>query len=289
MSLPLEKALTFTCEGDELVGILHVPGERHARFAVLIVVGGPQYRVGSHRQFVLLARELAKAGYPVLRFDHRGMGDSSGESRTFEAIDGDIRTAVDVLCRECPAVGGVVCYGLCDAASALLGYSMSDRRIAGLILANPWARTQRGQAQTFVRHYYLRRFTQISFWRKLLAGEVRVGASIRSAAEFLCATTQGRPIAEGEATPRFLQCMLNGLQRASMPVLIQISELDLTAKEFMDLAESTRAWRNAMHRPNVTITTFDRADHTFSSSDALRRSTRSALDWLGRAEHATGV
>ena len=39
---------------------------------MVIVVGGPQYRAGSHRQFTLLARHIAAAGYPVLRFDARG-------------------------------------------------------------------------------------------------------------------------------------------------------------------------------------------------------------------------
>ena len=48
------------------------------------MVGGPQYRVGSHRQFTLMARAFAAAGYPVLRFDYRGIGDSEGESRGFE-------------------------------------------------------------------------------------------------------------------------------------------------------------------------------------------------------------
>ncbi|KAB8057318.1 hydrolase 1, exosortase A system-associated, partial [Janthinobacterium violaceinigrum] len=58
-----------------LVGILSLPAAPGPR-GVLIVTGGPQYRVGSHRQFVLLARALAAQGVPVLRFDLRGMGDS---------------------------------------------------------------------------------------------------------------------------------------------------------------------------------------------------------------------
>ncbi|MEO7385660.1 MAG: hydrolase 1, exosortase A system-associated, partial [Gammaproteobacteria bacterium] len=80
-----ERVVTFTCEGDTLIGILHealVPATR----GVLIVVGGPQYRIGSHRQFVLLARDLARQGIPILRFDYRGMGDSDGRFRGFEHV-----------------------------------------------------------------------------------------------------------------------------------------------------------------------------------------------------------
>jgi len=62
---------------------------------VLIIVGGPQYRVGSHRQFVLLARHLAAQGIPVMRFDVRGMGDSKGKPRNFGQLDDDLRAATD--------------------------------------------------------------------------------------------------------------------------------------------------------------------------------------------------
>jgi len=48
--------------------------------------------VGSHRQFVQLARRLAKQGYPTLRFDYRGMGDSEGVYRSFENVGPDLQT-----------------------------------------------------------------------------------------------------------------------------------------------------------------------------------------------------
>ena len=73
-----EFPVVFSCGGDQLVGMVHPAA---ARLGVVIVVGGPQYRVGSHRQFVLMARDLAREGYPVLRFDYRGMGDSDGAVR----------------------------------------------------------------------------------------------------------------------------------------------------------------------------------------------------------------
>ena len=127
-----EQAFTFDCQGKALLGILHV-GEAHARRGVLVVVGGPQYRVGSHRQFVLLARALAAAGFPTLRFDYRGMGDADGEARDFEAVSDDLKAAVDALCQRCPQLQEIVIWGLCDAASAALflcrpGYS--DQRVS---------------------------------------------------------------------------------------------------------------------------------------------------------------
>ena len=59
------------------------------RLGVIILIGGPQYRAGAHRQFVHLARSLADEGIACLRFDFRGMGDSSGEARTFRFVGND--------------------------------------------------------------------------------------------------------------------------------------------------------------------------------------------------------
>lgn len=286
MSQRVEQPITFDCEGDQLVGILHRTVGPVARIAVLVVVGGPQYRVGSHRQFVLMAREIAAAGVPVLRFDYRGMGDSSGEPRTFEAIDSDIRAGVDLLMREQPSVEGVICYGLCDAASALLGYCTSDTRIAGLILANPWVRTETGQAKAFIRHYYPRRLLQRAFWKKLLAGQVDAMTAVRGAAGALWTSSGRQPGARPDSDPCYLQRMQEGLRHVSVPVLVQLSDADLTAREFQDLTESSPPWRKAVRRPNVTLETIKHADHTFSTADAFSRSTRSVLDWLMRVSPA---
>src|SRR5690242_8322760 len=130
---PSELALTFDCRGQSLVGILSGTGEVAER-GVLVVVGGPQYRVGSHRQFTLLARHLAERGLPALRFDYRGMGDSEGDARTFERVGADIRSAMDRFFASVPGLKDVVIWGLCDAASASLFYAHQDARVSGLVL-----------------------------------------------------------------------------------------------------------------------------------------------------------
>jgi len=138
----VERPLFFDCEGFALLGVIAEP-ELPARVGVVIVVGGPQYRAGSHRQFVLLARSLAEAGVASLRFDLRGMGDSEGPRTDFEHAQADIRAAIDALCGAVPRVEQVVLWGLCDGASASALYAGGDRRVAGLALFNPWVRTAR--------------------------------------------------------------------------------------------------------------------------------------------------
>ena len=170
-----EQVLRIDCEGARLWGILARPGADRAvsGTAVLIVVGGPQYRAGSHRQFVLLARALAAAGHPTLRFDYTGMGDSEGEPRAFDAVGPDIRAALDALAEACPECTRLAVWGLCDAASAALMFATRDPRVAGIAACNPWARSEATLAAATVKHYYTARLLQPEFWRKLSLGIYR--------------------------------------------------------------------------------------------------------------------
>lgn len=260
-----ERPLVFDCGGEPLVGIVHRCAGGAARdVGVVVVVGGPQYRVGSHRQFVLMARALAAAGFSVLRFDYRGMGDSGGKIRTFESVDTDIRAAVDALLAASPNLRGVVLWGLCDAASAVLMYCSEDPRVLGVALANPWVRTQAGEAKTYLRHYYVRRVLELSFWRKLLTGGFRFG---KAATEFTAAVRHASS-AGGESSG-FVDRMLSSLQRFDGPVRLLLSECDLTAQEFADHCRDDREWQHAMKRGGVDVTTLAEADHTFSTRKAL--------------------
>src|SRR5687768_14333089 len=174
-----EHALVFCCEEDWLYGVLSLP-EQAASRGVLIAVGGPQYRVGSHRQFTLLARYLASNGIPVLRFDFRGMGDSEGDARTFEDVGDDLRCAIDQFFAEVSSLRELVILGLCDAASAALFYAYQDQRVTGLALLNPWVRTEKGSARAHLKHYYTARLFQLEFWRKIWQGNFDYAAAAQS-------------------------------------------------------------------------------------------------------------
>jgi uncharacterized protein len=247
---------------------------------IVILVGGPQYRVGSHRQFVLLARDLARGGYPVLRFDYAGMGDSYGSPPSFEDVGKDISAAIDALLRAVPGLSQVVLWGLCDGASSAMMYCSEDARVAALIVANPWVRTDAAEARSYVRHYYLDRLRQRSFWQKVLTGHVAIGASVR---DLLRKVGASRAIGEGttcsSAVP-FITRMLAGLTRFRGPVLILTSERDLTARAFLDLAAESREWLAATTRPGVTHIELPETDHTFSSRATLNRASDECLRWL---------
>ena len=277
-----EQALLFEHAHSKLVGIMHHAPGATTDIGVLIVVGGPQYRVGSHRQFVLLARHLAATGYPVLRFDYRGMGDSDGETRDFEAIGEDIGCAVDALCKADGNVKRVVLWGLCDAASANAFYAPADPRIVGQIALNPWVRTAEGEAQAFVKHYYLQRLTDPALWRKMLRFQFDAVASLRDfinklrrsrSSSNVTTTVDNRPL------PQRVREAQMGFAGSTLLIL---SGNDLTAREYEDRVNETPAWRTWTLAPPVSLRRLDAADHTFSRAVWRDQVATWCSEWLGQ-------
>lgn len=274
-----------------MLGVLHVETPDATR-GVLVVVGGPQYRAGSHRQFLLLARDLAQAGIPVLRFDCRGMGDSSGEFPGFEEIDADIAAAIDAFHARVPTLREVVIWGLCDAASAALFYAWRDPRVAGLVLLNPWARTEAGRARAYLRHYYLSRLVDPDLWRKIGRGEFSLGTALRSLLALVgqvwrdCqdsvvkgAAVETRAVSSSRNGP-LPERMADGLRRFAGPVLLILSGDDLTAAEFRDTTQASRHWRCLLAQSRVTVLDFPEANHTFSRREWRDQVATWTRDWL---------
>lgn len=268
----------FECAGETLLGMVH-SCEFASEVGVVIVVGGPQYRVGSHRQFVQTGRSLAGAGHVVLRFDYRGMGDAEGDQRAFDSVSDDIRSAIDYLTAT-QGVTGVVLFGLCDAASANLIYCSSDCRVRGLILLNPWVRTAQGEAQSYLRHYYLQRLLSSSFWRKVRSREFSISKAISGLARTLIVSGRSSQGAGVVSSGSFIDRMHKGLTTFSGDILFLISGQDLTAQEFLDLCARHKHWKAAMQRTNVELKQLPNADHTFSARTELERANQLCIEWL---------
>jgi exosortase A-associated hydrolase 1 len=269
-----ERFVVIECEGDQCLGVMSMPPAAMSRTGVVIVVGGPQTRVGSHRQFVTLARALAQAGYPTLRFDYRGMGDSDGDARSFESIGPDLAAAVATLMRE-TGVTSVALWGLCDGASAILMDATSNARVSGVVLVNPWARSPVTEKRTRLRHYYLRRLADPAVWRKLLRGEFEWR---RSAADL--AASAGGAMGNAASSPAFLARMHAGWNRLAAPVLVILSGRDLTAREFETWASGDADRRDLACRTGTTTQRVADADHTFSDRGLHRRMIDDTVRWL---------
>jgi len=273
-----ESVLAFDCRGERLIGILAEPDADASDTGFILIVGGPQYRAGSHRQFTLQARHVARHGFPALRFDYRGMGDGTGEARDFQQVDADIAAAIDALLAARPALKRVVLSGLCDAASAALLYlnATRDPRVSGLVLINPWVRSAATLAQTHVKHYYWRRLRQREFWLKLLRGGVGLKAL----------RTLGRnlQLARGDAAPgdqrSFQERMAAAAEGFAGPVLLLLSTDDYTAREFIAHATQTPRWMGVLARTSLRRVDLEGADHTLSHSRHLDAAHACIVEWL---------
>lgn len=281
-----ERALNFPCNDAWLVGVASLP-EQPRRRGVLIVVGGPQYRVGSHRQFALLARSLAAQGIPVMRFDYRGMGDSDGEARTFEHVGDDLRAAIDHFIATAPELTEVVIWGLCDAASAALFYAGGDARVCGLVLLNPWVRTSGGLAKATLKHYYRDRLLEPALWKKIASGRFDYKKALDSLASLIgaasgasAASTVGQGLAVTASAEPLPVRMLAGLGDFKGKTLLILSGNDLTAQEFSDLAKVSRQWQAQLGSQRVTRKALVEADHTFSRRAWSEQISSWTCDWV---------
>jgi exosortase A-associated hydrolase 1/exosortase A-associated hydrolase 2 len=286
-----ERPVTFSCHDSELVGVLHTVSEPVDR-GVVLVVGGPQYRVGSHRQFVLLARFLAEQGIPVFRFDYRGIGDSEGPFAGFGGIHDDIANAIDCFQNQCPEVREVVIWGLCDAATAAAWYAGSDKRVAGLILLNPWVRSESGAAKAYLRHYYLQRLFSRAFWQKVFSRGIAIRRSLgglgqnvrRALGREQSGHSPGEANAASESGPAagrsLAESMYTGLTKFGGETLVILSGNDLTAAEFRDAVRASRKFRNLLAKKRFRTMSMDEADHTFSRRDWRDRVSQMTADWL---------
>ncbi|GGC96873.1 hydrolase 1, exosortase A system-associated [Undibacterium terreum] len=278
-----ESALSFDSLANRLHGILSLP-EQAGSSGVLVIVGGPQYRVGSHRQFTLLARHLAERGIPMMRFDYSGMGDSEGPQSTFDDIHDDVRTALDQFFAAVPGLREVALWGLCDGASASLFYAPQDERVTGLVLLNPWVRTEQGMAKAYLKHYYRDRLFQADLWKKIFSGRFSFSSAASSFAGLVSKlAARGKRTASIDDEPQdadLPQRMIDGLAGFSGKVLIILAGKDLTAQEFSDLAASSGSLKKLLASPRVSRREIADADHTFSRRVWRDQVAEWTADWI---------
>ena len=112
----VEKPVIIPYEGQNMVGILHVPdGNKHNAW-VIMIHGIGDTKSENHRMFVKIARRLAKRGIGSLRIDLLGYGDSEGEFEDM-TISGQIDQTI-------ACVNWIRENYSPDCAIGLLGYSL---------------------------------------------------------------------------------------------------------------------------------------------------------------------
>lgn len=262
-----EKPLVLDCAGAPSVAILH-QSVQQSPIGVLIIVGGPQYRIGSHRQFVLLARALADNGIPTLRFDHRGIGDCPGDKISFEQMHEDIRAAIDLFVDQ-TGIKRVLLWGLCDAASAALMYGPTDNRVDSVVLLNPWVHTEEIEARNRLISYYITRLRSRQFWRNLISLNMDFKDSFASLVSYINKARRPSPaqaaLEQDTQTGHFVNRMHAGLADFNGAVYLILSEADISADEFRSLIAVDKAWRRLIENEVTERIDIAGSNHTFAS------------------------
>ncbi len=135
-----ERALFFAnASGQRLYGVLH-PAAGGAVGGLGVVFCQPlsEERHYCQRVIVDYARQLAHGGYPTLRYDSAGCGDSEGTmvEATLATMREDARSAIARLCAD-TGVRGVVLVGVRFGALLASLVAGAEERVAGLVLVAP--------------------------------------------------------------------------------------------------------------------------------------------------------
>ncbi|SFK83703.1 exosortase A system-associated hydrolase 1 [Nitrosomonas aestuarii] len=285
-----EQPVSIPCEGETLIGIVNKPVKACRTGVVIIVAGGPQYRVGAHRQFVTLARLLAGRGIASIRFDHRGTGDSTGELRGFIDMNADIQSAIDTLFDRVPEIEKVVLWGECESATASAFFSYLDTRVQGIFMVNPWIRTDVGLAKTIIKHYYWQRIMQKSFWKKVMSGKFSATDSLKSIVKMMQSIfTRPENVSHSEMSDNFFELPLperlaKSCEKFQGQIFILTSGFDFIAREFKDYLKSSEIWQKIIASGQVTLKDIPDADHTFSRLEWRKELLDQTVDWIMRLD-----
>ena len=253
--------LTFACEGATLVGTLD---DAAGATGLLIVTGGNEVRAGAWNGQARMAARIAAEGFPVFRFDRRGVGDSEGANTGFRGSAADIAAALAVFRTACPRVRRVVALGNCDAASALM--LCHGTGLDALVLSNPWTieGSESAEAPEVIRDHYRRRLSDPRALLRLVTGKVSFASLFGSLRNALRKSPEPTTLA---------QDMAAGLAGFCGEVRFLLAGRDRTAIAFR------AAWTGGDPR----IRTCENATHSFVEADAREWYLAQVLEVLGRA------
>lgn len=264
------------CKGDLLAATLD---SGTGTTALMIVSGGNEIRSGAHGGMALLASRISQHGFPVLRYDRRGIGESSGENREFLGSTEDIAAAAQFLRQEQPQIDRIIAFGNCDAATALALYG-PDAGIDGYMLANPWVIEQTSEADSeeptissaAIRSRYWDRIKNPRTVIDLLSGKIDLRKLLKG-------LKQASKVEENSALSIRLRDALSRLDGNSR---ILLAKRDTTARAFL------AAWNSAdfatlRTRTSITLETLDSASHSFADEAAKDWLAEKLLDALRQA------
>ena len=292
--------------GVTLAGTLTIPtGQGSFPAALLISGSGPQDRDESlfgHKPFLVLADYLTRMGIAVLRVDDRGVGGSTGQTRTSTSEDlaGDVEAGVAFL-KTRPEVdrakiglighseGGIIA-PMVAAQSAEIAYVvlMAGPGLPGeeiLILQGALVAKAEGKSDEQIaenRELQERIFEIIRSEKDPQAAEARMRLTIKDGLTRLSAVDKGAASVTVEFVEAQVQAVQSpwfrffltydprpALRKVKCPVLALNGEKDLQVPARENLAAIEGALKVG-HNPRMTVKELPKLNHLFQTSETGR-------------------
>ena len=305
----MEQAISFKCDGQQIIGILHRPdgpsGER-PNLGLVLAHSGSRGRLGNTFHYPFMARQLARLGYPVLRCDPPGLGDSSGTIATgptrsfYREIQegrfvGDTLAAIKEL-RRLTSPRHVVLIGICGGAitaleAAALAEGVSGAALLSIPVTLDFARTEAPgvippeYARKYLRSLYASKIFSPRAWLRL----VTLRSDVSLIRSYVAAILRGlmpapaqpgaRKTGASRFNPRFLESLQKMMQGKRRVVFI-FGEDDRFRwdfeREFYDIYWHT----DAAHAKYCSIHKIPHCNHMLTMREWQQQAVQLIADWL---------
>lgn len=239
--------------------------------AVILVNGGAQTRVGSHRQYIKLSRSLAKKNIASLRFDLPGFGDHPGQCTDFLKVSRLLPDVCHQLLNAKPKIKRLILLGLCDGASAiLLSKPFLPSNCIGFIVINPWLRQENTYAHTMLKDYYLKRLATADLWLNIFRGNFAVNTFYQDIRNLIKKSwqkqkpyNQQKSVCNTPTLDNFTEIIKAHWQQSKQQIMVITAGQDLIANEFLNLCRSDKQYNTLLETADWRHA--NDANHTFAS------------------------
>jgi pimeloyl-ACP methyl ester carboxylesterase len=290
-------------QDSRLVGIFHVPDALVAEDLPGIVMLSPGlvHRVGPNRLYVKIARALAADGYPVLRFDFSGIGDSAPRTDSLpieKSTLAEAEAAIDHLIEQTGRTR-VVLIGHCSGALISWATAFNDERVAGVVAISPeggdeaWVEFDRKQKEArYYANYYTRgALNDSGRWRRFLTGKADYASIARnlyrgvifnrmSAFKYKRRSVRGTAAKEAEERPevRAYKQGLLSLAERRLPILLIHPDQSAGPEMLRALLGTTI---DTMHAAgHLEISHIPASDHMFTPLAAQQNLVTIVREWM---------
>ncbi len=290
-----ERALLFG-EAKTVTGVITEPASPADGGcpAVVFLDAGVLHHVGPNRLHVRLARELAARGHLSLRFDFSGIGDSAPRRDALpfaESVVAETRQAMDVLCTR--GARSFLLFGICSGADTALRVALTDPRVVGAALVEPYLVEGPG----YVLYAYRRKLLDPRSWLRLVRGRSELWtrlAAPRAAAPAAGAAGSAR-LAEpsaAEEMPSILPSRADLVRQVRGVVAKGVDLCFVYAREgpayHNYLALLRREVRPAIARGRARVKVISQTDHVFTPRPAQDALADAVREWAGGVARRLG-